>query len=105
MGSVMPMSPMEAPRQILPQVERRKDSGVDVSGRTTVMLKNLPKRLSRLMLLELLDKKGFLTTCNFVYLPIEFAKGFCMGYAFVNCEQPAMVAEFWSAFEGLTDWP
>jgi len=77
----------------------------DDADRTTVMLKNLPKGLSRTMLLELLEKKGFVTKCNFVYLPVEFTRRSCMGYAFVNLESPGMVPEFWSAFEGLSEWP
>jgi len=106
LSSVMPPSPVGTPRQVAQQpVEKRENPDVDESERTTVMLKNLPKGLSRAMLLELLDKKGFATTCNFVYLPVEFTRRSCMGYAFVNFENPAMVAKFWNAFEGLTDWP
>jgi len=85
--------------------DRRDEPDIDESERTTVMLKNLPKGLSRAMLLELLDNKGFAKQCNFVYLPVEFTRRSCMGYAFVNFEHPSMVSEFWCAFEGLTDWP
>lgn len=90
-------------------VDRRgadeREPELDESERTTVMLKNLPKGLSRSMLLELLEQKGFSEQVNFVYLPVEFTRRSCMGYAFVNFEHPSMVAGFWDAFEGLTQWP
>merc|ERR1719197_1982371 len=81
------------------------DVAMDDSDRTTIMLKNLPKGLSRSMLLDLLEKKGFAKKCNFVYLPVEFTRRSCMGYAFVNLDHPSMVSSFWSAFEGLSEWP
>lgn len=99
---------IEGPRQQLQQptvADKRVEPELDESERTTVMLKNLPKGLSRSMLLDLLEQKGFANQCNFVYLPVEFTRRSCMGYAFVNFERPSMVLDFWSAFEGLTDWP
>jgi len=103
---MQPASPVATPRQSCqPLLEKREEPDIDESERTTVMLKNLPKGLSRAMLLELLDRKGFAKQCNFVYLPVEFTRRSCMGYAFVNFEHPSMVSEFWRAFEGLTDWP
>lgn len=103
---LQPPSPVVTPRQSSQTVsERREEPDLDEAERTTVMLKNLPKGLSRAMLLELLDKTGFAKQCNFVYLPVEFTRRSCMGYAFVNFEYPSMVGEFWRAFEGLTDWP
>lgn len=103
---IQPASPASTPRQSCqPMPDRRDEPDIDESERTTVMLKNLPKGLSRAMLLELLDNKGFAKQCNFVYLPVEFTRRSCMGYAFVNFEHPSMVSEFWCAFEGLTDWP
>lgn len=104
--TAQPPSPVETPRQSAQvSAEKREEPELDESERTTVMLKNLPKGLSRAMLLDLLDKKGFAKQCNFVYLPVEFTRRSCMGYAFVNFEHPPMVADFWSAFEGLIDWP
>jgi len=92
-----PSSAVPTPRCEVEQVEDE--------DRTTIMLKNLPKGLSRAMLLELLEKKGFAQRCNFVYLPVEFTRRSCMGYAFVNLDLPSMVPSFWSAFEGMSDWP
>lgn len=90
----------------IPSTSSNPDGGAEGNvDRTTVMLKNLPKGLSRSMLLDLLEKKGFAKKCNFVYLPVEFTRRSCMGYAFVNLESPGMVPEFWSAFEGLSEWP
>jgi len=105
------IKPSNGPEVALQQLQqptvadRRVEPELDESERTTVMLKNLPKGLSRSMLLDLLEQKGFANQCNFVYLPVEFTRRSCMGYAFVNFERPSMVLDFWSAFEGLTDWP
>ncbi|XP_077214030.1 uncharacterized protein LOC143848858 [Tasmannia lanceolata] len=72
-----------------------KDS--DLEGRTTVMIKNIPNRYSREMLLDLLDKHCIeenekahlasdsnLSEYDFLYLPIDFKNKCNLGYAFVN---------------------
>jgi len=99
------VAPQQASHVMHSVAASSSDVAMDDSDRTTIMLKNLPKGLSRSMLLDLLEKKGFAKKCNFVYLPVEFTRRSCMGYAFVNLESPCMVPEFWNAFEGLSDWP
>merc|ERR1712048_905458 len=96
---------MSPPSSAAPTPRREAEPTEGDADRTTVMLKNLPKGLSRAMGLELLEKKGFSKKCNFVYLPVEFTRRSCMGYAFVNLDHPSMVSSFWSAFEGLSEWP
>jgi len=52
--------------------------------RTTVMLRNLPSSFTRASLLETLGEKGFHGSVDFVYVPVDFASGACLGYAFAN---------------------
>ncbi|XP_020522840.1 protein terminal ear1-like [Amborella trichopoda] len=59
---------------------------------TTVMIKNIPNKLSRKMLVDLLEnlckeeneKGGILSEFDFVYLPMDFRSKCNLGYAFVN---------------------
>jgi len=74
-------------------------------ARTTVMLRNLPRDFSRDLLLKLLDDNGFARKYNFVYMPIDFVRQAGLGYAFVNLICPAVVQEFWRAFDGFSAWP
>jgi len=74
-------------------------------AKTTVMLRNLPRDLSRDALLKLLDDNGFAGKYNFMYLPIDFVRQVALGYAFLNLITPAVVQEFWRAFDGFSAWP
>lgn len=76
----------------------------DPEGRTTVMLRNLPNNYTRDMLLELIDSLGFCGKYDFLYLPIDFQTQACLGYAFVNLVDSAIVPAFWRAFDGFSNW-
>jgi len=72
--------------------------------RTTVMLRNLPNNYTRAMVQALLDKEGFAAKYDFLYLPIDFKTGACLGYAFVNLVSSRLVARFWQTFDGYSRW-
>mmetsp|Transcript_38453 Transcript_38453/g.105934 ORF Transcript_38453/g.105934 Transcript_38453/m.105934 type:complete len:361 (+) Transcript_38453:70-1152(+) len=72
---------------------------------TTLMLRNLPKELNREMLLELLDTEGFDGAYDFVYVPVSFNTGACMGYALVNLVTPVDARRVSRNFEGFSSWP
>mmetsp|Transcript_71846 Transcript_71846/g.126917 ORF Transcript_71846/g.126917 Transcript_71846/m.126917 type:complete len:320 (-) Transcript_71846:22-981(-) len=71
---------------------------------TTVMLRNLPNNYNRAMVMKMLDDNGFKTKYNFLYLPIDFRSGACLGYAFVNLVCPSIVQPFWQTFAGFSRW-
>ncbi|KAJ8618894.1 hypothetical protein MRB53_015080 [Persea americana] len=93
---------LESPRAAVPKskVQLKDASSFDLNesetvcgGRTTVMIRNIPGRFTRKMLLELLDKhcaeenekyQLSLSEYDFVYLPIDFKHRLNLGYAFVN---------------------
>ncbi|KAK8969276.1 Protein MEI2-like 6 [Platanthera guangdongensis] len=66
------------------------------SWKTTVMLKNIPNKFSKLQLLDLLDEhcrkentkaaddSSTPSEFDFFYLPMDFQSGSNLGYAFVN---------------------
>lgn len=72
--------------------------------RTTLMLRNLPNDYSRSMLLSLLDEQGFAGKYDFVYLPIDFASGAGVGYAFINMVSHQDAEHFRVHFTGFTSW-
>ncbi|CAE7570339.1 ML1 [Symbiodinium natans] len=74
------------------------------SGRTTVMLRNIPNNYTRQMFLQLLSETGFHARYDFVYLPCDFQRDSNLGYAFINLVDSESVEAFWNAFEGFSSW-
>lgn len=72
--------------------------------RTTVMVQNLPRQMTRADLLQLLDTQGFIGQYSFVYMPIDLTRQETLGYAFVNLISPEVVPLFWRTFDGFKDW-
>ncbi|XP_028548605.1 protein MEI2-like 2 isoform X2 [Dendrobium catenatum] len=67
--------------------------------RTTLMIKNIPNKYTREMLLAAIDEnhKG---TYDFLYLPIDFKNKCNVGYAFINMTSPLHIISFYQAFNG-----
>jgi len=114
-----PTKPVSMPEEIVPQVVAsaamrsaqsscnawRSDKNESQSTeRTTLMLRNLPNDYSRSMLLSLLDEEGFAGKYDFVYLPIDFASGAGVGYAFINMVSYQDAECFRVRFTGFTRW-
>jgi len=76
----------------------------DSSRLTTVMLRNLPNRYTRDMLLQMLDSEGFIGRYTFVYLPIDFKTHSGLGYAFVDLVLPEDAVRLRERFEGFSRW-
>jgi len=62
-------------------------------ARTTVVFRELPQHMSRSDVLWLLDDAGFAGYYDFVYLPLDFARGVCRRYAIVNFIEPSKARE------------
>ncbi|CAE8740656.1 unnamed protein product, partial [Polarella glacialis] len=56
----------------------------DEASYTTVMLRNIPNKYTRQMLIDQLHSLGFLGDIDYLYLPIDFANRCNVGYCFVN---------------------
>ncbi|KAG9442887.1 hypothetical protein H6P81_018741 [Aristolochia fimbriata] len=80
--------------------------GENTSTNTTVMIRNIPNKFTRKMLLDFLDRHcreengrsldthdEAASAFDFVYLPMDFASGCNLGYAFVNFTNGAATAK------------
>jgi len=74
------------------------------NGRTTIMLKNLPSHFTRQHLVNLLHSQGLEGLFNFIYLPIDFARGCNLGYATVNMETSYVAELAMQLLKGFNDW-
>lgn len=72
--------------------------------RTTVLLKDMPKHLSRDSLLLLLDEQGFERAYDFVYVPHNYRRGESIGYAFVNWIHHCSASKFMSKFPSFAPY-
>mmetsp|Transcript_29855 Transcript_29855/g.68804 ORF Transcript_29855/g.68804 Transcript_29855/m.68804 type:complete len:619 (+) Transcript_29855:72-1928(+) len=73
----------------------------ELDGMTTVMLRNIPVKYNREMVLADLDQRGFAGCYDFFYLPIDFHTGNTVGYAFINFVTPAETERFRATYSGL----
>jgi hypothetical protein len=71
---------------------------------TTAMLRNLPCGFTRSALLEMLDNEGFTGLYDFVYVPIDFNRGLCKGYCFVNLTAAEHLQHLVEVFDGYSQW-
>lgn len=71
---------------------------------TTVMLRNIPNKYTRSMLVALIDEQGFKGQYDFVYLPMDFRQAVNLGYAFVNLLTHDGAMQFKAAFQDFSKW-
>lgn len=75
---------------------------------TTIMLRNVPRLLTRTMLLAEFESQGFAGKFDFVYLPVDFEEstrcGQNFGHAFVNFVRPCDAARARECFDGFVAW-
>ena len=86
-------SPVPAPQAVQ---KWKIENGQDV--RTTIMLRNIPNRMTVQELKALLDVTSF-GAYDFSYLRIDFEKGTNVGYAFVNFADPMNIIPFLDHYE------
>ena len=83
--------------------EYRIDIDSIVPDRKTVMIKNIPNRYTKEMMIELINKR-FAKRYDFFYLPIDFERDANVGYAFINFADTDSLRDFFVAFHGIK-WP
>lgn len=71
--------------------------------RTTVMLRNIPNRITRAQLKAFIDETNF-GSYDFIYLRIDFKTGCNVGYAFINFGSAEDIIPFAMARQGRP-WP
>lgn len=72
--------------------------------RTTIMLRNLPSSFHQDQLLKLLQCAGFAERFDFVYLPVDFTSGACLGYGFVNLTSSSDAQLAMARLQGWSSW-
>ena len=70
-------------------------------NRTTMMLKNIPNKYTRGMLIKQLESKLSPHSFDFVYMPIDFKSRCNFGYCFINLSFPSVVKTFLAEFVGF----
>jgi len=73
----------------------------DEANYTTIMLRNIPNKYSRQMLIDQLHNMGFTGQIDYLYLPIDFANRCNVGYCFINFRTPQQRAKFNSMFDNV----
>jgi RNA recognition motif-containing protein len=72
---------------------------------TTLMLRNLPRPLTRDRLMDLLCEEGFGLVINFIYVPMNFQAGENFGYGFINLTTHEEAERVREKLQGFDRWP
>jgi RNA recognition motif-containing protein len=81
-----------------------KNKTVQPKEMTTLMIRNVPCRLTQVELLQLLDENGFEDRYDFLHLPVaapmQRAPTSNLGYGFINFTEPEFAKDFQTTYEG-----
>ena len=88
-------------------ISNPSDYVIDINNvdprKTTVMIRNIPNRYTKEMMMDMFNKK-FRDGYNFFYLPIDHEKNANFGYAFINFNDSGVLRAFYQTFHG-SKWP
>jgi len=87
----------KAPRK---QHAKGEDDDSDESF-TTIMLRNIPNKYTRTMLIDQLHSAGFKGDIDYLYLPTDFQNRCNVGYCFCNLRTPEARQRFQQQFDGV----
>ncbi|KAF4676028.1 hypothetical protein FOL47_006829 [Perkinsus chesapeaki] len=68
---------------------------------TTVMLRNIPNKLSQMDIANAVKHEGFLGEFDFFYSPLDFKSGSNLGYAFINFTSHEVAVRFRDTIAGV----
>lgn len=91
-------------KDLLNQIAKEAQQNAETPARTTIMLRNLPKDLTRAMCVEMLNAEGFHAQFDFVYVPADYKHHVSFGYAFVNFKSHELATQCIQHFEGFQRW-
>ena len=95
----------KADRSLFARLTCQKGHTVDITERTTVVLRNIPNKHTQQGLLELFEANGFTKdTLDFVYMPMDFRNKINLGYCFINFVSHANADGFMARFENFNQW-
>lgn len=92
----------EVPEAPLPMQRAREiaQSGGGLSGLTTAMLRNVPKRYSEKGLATELNRSGYAGKYDFFFLPLDLRSKRNRGFAFVNFSEAKVAQRFYDQYHG-----
>lgn len=71
-------------------------------GSTTAMLRNIPNKYTRDMLVEQIHENGFKGQLDFLYLPVDFKNKCNVGYVFLNFRSAEACSRFVEEFHDVS---
>jgi len=86
-------------------IEKNKQAAKATTEPTTLMLRNLPRTMTRDMLFELFCDQGLGDRLDFLYVPTNFEGDENFGYGFVNLKTFQDAENCRSQLQDFGDWP
>jgi len=91
-----------AEKQLYRELSGVTSESVSISqGDTTIMLRNIPNKYTRSMVVEQLNLAGYRGLYDFLYLPVDLKDKSNLGYMFLNFRTPGACSRFRTEYNGV----